>query len=131
MARMGDAVISWILYLTKRKDETVDYNSFVVVIRAADVMDMDGLDGMRVIMKTLVAGGVRKIAVDMEKLTFIDSPGIAVLIEAAKLLRQNRGDIVLFNVPSRIRTIFQPVRLNRFISCFENEGDVRGYFVVT
>jgi len=38
---------------------------------------------------------------------------------------------VLLNVPSRIPTIFNPVRMNRFISCFERESDVRKYFVVT
>lgn len=124
-------MISWIMYLTMRKDESVDYNSLVVVIKAVDVMDMDGVDTMRVFMKTLIDGGVKKIAIDMEELTFIDSSGIAVLIEAAKLLRQNRGDIVLLNVPSLIRTIFQPIRLNRFISCFESEADVRAFFVVT
>lgn len=123
-------MISWILYLTKRRDESVDYNSLVVVIRAADVMDMDGVDDVRVFMRTLAAGGVKKIAVDMEKLTFIDSSGISVLIEAAKLLRQKGGDIVLFNVSSPIKTIFQPVRLTRFISCFESESDVRTYFIV-
>ena len=121
-------MISWIVYLTKRRDESVDYNSLVVVIRAADVMDMDGVGDIRVFMRTLIAGGVKKIAVDMEKLTFIDSSGISVLIEAAKLLRQKGGDIVLFNVSSPIKTIFQPVRLNRFISCFESESDVRDVF---
>jgi len=124
-------VVSRILYLTKRKDETIDYNSLVVVIRAVDIMDMDGVGDMSLFMRTLITGGAKKIAVDMEKLTFIDSSGIAVLIEAAKMLRQKRGDIVLLNVPSRIRTIFNPVRMNRFISCFESESDVRKYFVVT
>lgn len=124
-------MVSRILYLTKRKDEAIDYNSLVVVIRAVDVMDMDGVGDMSIFMRTLITGGAKKIAVDMEKLTFIDSSGIAVLIEAAKMLRQNRGDIVLLNVPSRIRTIFNPVRMNRFISCFESESDVRKYFVVT
>lgn len=124
-------MVSRILYLTKRKDEAIDYNSLVVVIRAVDVMDMDGVGDMSIFMRTLIMGGAKKIAVDMEKLTFIDSSGIAVLIEAAKMLRQNRGDIVLLNVPSRIRTIFNPVRMNRFISCFESESDVRKYFVVT
>ncbi|HQL83447.1 MAG TPA: STAS domain-containing protein, partial [Spirochaetota bacterium] len=114
-----------------RKDETIDYNSLVVVIRAVDIMDMDGVGDMSLFMRTLITGGAKKIAVDMEKLTFIDSSGIAVLIEAAKMLRQKRGDIVLLNVPSRIRTIFNPVRMNRFISCFESESDVRKYFVVT
>ncbi len=94
-------------------------------------MDMDGVGEMSIFMRTLIAGGVKKIAVDMEKLTFIDSSGIAVLIESAKMLRRNGGDIVLLNVPSRIRTIFQPIRMNRFISCFESESDVRTYFVVT
>lgn len=125
---LSDAVISWIEYLTKRKSETVDYDAIVVVIGAADVMDMDGICDLRILIKTLVAGGVRKIAIDMEMLIFIDSAGIAALIEAAKLLRQERGDIVLLRVPPRIKTIFQPVRLNRFISCFESEGEMRAFF---
>lgn len=124
-------MVSRIVYLTNRKDETIDYNSLVVLIGAADAMDMDGVGEMRIFIKTLISGGVKKIAVDMEKLTFIDSSGIAVLIETAKLLRKDKGDIVFLNVPSRIRTIFQPIRLNRFISCFDDESDVRAYFVAT
>lgn len=124
-------MISWIVNLTKRRDDAIDFNSIVVLIKAVDVMDMDGVGEMSIFMRTLIAGGVKKIAVDMEKLTFIDSSGIAVLIESAKMLRRNGGDIVLLNVPSRIRTIFQPIRMNRFISCFESESDVRTYFVVT
>ena len=123
-------MISRIVYLTNRKDDTVDYNALVVVISAADVMDMDGVDDMRVFMKTLIAGGVKKIAIDMEKLAFIDSSGITVLIETAKMIRQKKGDIALFNVPPQIRTIFQPVRLNRFIICFDGESDVRAFFRV-
>jgi anti-anti-sigma factor len=124
-------VISRIVYLTKRKDETVDYGSTVVTIMAVDVMDMDGVGDMQVFMRTIVAGGVRKIAIDMEKLAFIDSSGISVLIEAAKLLRQSGGDIVLLHVPPAIQMIFQPIRLNRFIRSFENEKDMRAYFLVT
>ena len=124
-------MISRIEYLTKRKDETIDYGSTVVIIRAVDVMDMDGAADMQIFMKTLIDGGVRKIAVDMEDLAFIDSSGIAVLIEAAKLLRRNGGDIALVNVPPAIRMIFQPIRLNRFISSFESENDMRAFFLVT
>ena len=124
-------MITWIVNLTKRRDDAIDCNSIVVVIQAGDVMDMDSIGETSIFMRTLIAGGVKKIAVDMEKLTFIDSSGIAVLIESAKMIRQNRGDIVLLNVPSRIRTIFKPIRMDRFISCFESEGDVCVFFVVT
>ena len=124
-------MISRIEYLTKRKDETIDYGSTVVIVRAVDVMDMDGAADMQIFLKTIIAGGVRKIAIDMKDLAFIDSSGISVLIEAAKLLRKSKGDIVLLNVPPAIRMIFQPIRLSRFISSFESESDMRAFFLGT
>lgn len=121
-------MVTDIIYIVKRKDDSVDYRTFVVRVMAADVMDMDSASDMSIFLKTLVQGGVLKIIVDMSGLEFIDSAGIGVLIDLAKLLRNRGGDIALLDVPERIEKIFQPVRLNRFIRIFNNEIEAVRFF---
>ena len=76
---------------------------------------------MGVTFKTLIKGGLRKVIVDMDRLTFIDSLGIGMLINIAKLLRARKGDITLINVPEAIGRIFKPINLPRFIKIFDTE----------
>ncbi|HOT46971.1 MAG TPA: STAS domain-containing protein [Spirochaetota bacterium] len=117
-----------ILHLVKHHDDAIHYDSFVVRVMAADVLDMDSAGDLRVFLRTLIGGGVTKIAVDMTGLDFIDSSGIGVLIEAAKHLRQRGGDVALLAVPERVRVIVQPVRLNRFIKMFDTVDEVKNFF---
>ncbi|MBN2079412.1 MAG: STAS domain-containing protein [Spirochaetes bacterium] len=117
-----------ILHLVKRQDETFDYDDIVLVIRAVDVMDMDNSEVMSLFLKTMILGGMRKAIVDMEGLEFIDSSGIGVVIETAKLLRHGRGDLALMRVPERIQTIFQPIKLNRFVRIFATEDEAVAFF---
>jgi len=117
-----------ILHLVKHHDDGIHYDSFVVRVMAADVLDMDSAGDLRIFLRTLIGGGVKKIAVDMTGLDFIDSSGIGVLIEAAKHLRQHGGDLVLLAVPERVQVIVQPVRLNRFITMFDTVDEVKNFF---
>ncbi len=121
-------MVSRILYLVRRQDDVVNYDEIVLKVRAADVMDMDNSDALWTFLKTMILGGIKKVMVDMEGLDFIDSSGIGVLIESAKLLRQGQGDIALLNVPERIQIIFQPIKLNRFIKIFASEEDGLSFF---
>ena len=121
-------MITSLIYIFKRLDDVVDYDSCIFRLMAADVVDMDKVDDMSVFLKTLIAGGAKKVVVDLKGLEFIDSYGISVIIEAAKQLRQREGDITLLNVPDRIQKIFQPIKLNRFIKIFNNEDEVMSFF---
>jgi anti-sigma B factor antagonist len=121
-------MISDILYIVRQQDDAIHYDNFVVRVMAADVLDMDNAGEMGIFIRTLVAGGVIKIAVDMTGLDFIDSSGIGMLIDAAKSLRQRKGDIVLLGVPERVQVIIQPVKPNRFIKMFETVDEVKNFF---
>jgi anti-anti-sigma factor len=121
-------MLSNLLHIIKRPDDTVDYDTFVIRVMAAAVLDGHNAGDMSIFIKTMIQGGAKKVIVDMAGLDFIDSSGISVLIESAKLLRQNKGDIALLNVPERIQIIIQPIRLNRFIKIFNTEDEVINYF---
>lgn len=126
--RQAVSVIASIINVTIRKDDVIDYDTLIVSVHAADVLDMDNSGEMLLFMKTLIQGGVKKLLVDMNGLEFIDSAGIGMLVESAKLLRQRKGDLALIGVPERIQRIFQPIKLNRFIKIFDSQEEVISYF---
>ena len=117
-----------VLYITKRPDDTVDYDAFILRVLTGKALDGHVAGNMLMFMRTLIQGGAKKIIVDMARLEFIDSSGISVLIETAKQLRSRKGDIALLNVPERIQILFQPIKLNRFIQMFNTEDEAVSFF---
>ncbi|OHD66855.1 MAG: hypothetical protein A2176_12360 [Spirochaetes bacterium RBG_13_51_14] len=121
-------MVTNILYLMKRHEDVIDYDALIIRVMAADVMVMSNASAIWIFMRTMIQGGAKKIVVDLHGLEYIDSSGINVLIESAKLIRQYKGDIVLLNVPERILTLFKPINLNRFINIFNTEDEVINFF---
>lgn len=58
--------------------------------------------------------------VDFEKVVFIDSSGLAVLIEMFKLLKEKKGRLALCNVNKKIRGIFEITKVHKLIDIYEN-----------
>ena len=112
-----------IIELPHKASETLDFTYIIMSVDAANVLDMGKADEMWSVLKTYITGGVTKIIINMENLDFIDSIGISVLINAAKQIRVNKGEIVLTNVSERIEGIFRPVNLNRFIQIVRSETE--------
>ncbi|MGL4368729.1 MAG: STAS domain-containing protein [Spirochaetota bacterium] len=116
------------LYLSKHQDEAVGHSNTVLRVDIADVADADKAGAMWLICRSLVAGGTRKMIINMDGLDFIDSRGIGIIISIAKLIREDKGDVVLVGVADHIDRIFRPVNLQRFIKMFKTEAEALGYF---
>jgi anti-anti-sigma factor len=116
-----------VINLSKISSETGESNNLAVKISAAKVFDSDGSGAMLVILMALIKGGILKMVIDLDGLEFIDSRGIGTLINAAKLIRERHGDLVLARVPESIDKVFRPVNLQRFIKIFPTEQDALNY----
>jgi anti-sigma B factor antagonist len=116
-----------VINLSKISSETGESNNLAVKICAAKVFDADGSGAMLVVLMALIKGGILKMVIDLDGLEFIDSRGIGTLINAAKLIRERHGDLVLARVPESIDKIFRPVNLQRFIKIFPSEQDALNY----
>ena len=110
-----------------RQREDLDYTFVVFKANAADVFDMDRAMDFWLIVKTLIRGGVVKMIVDMHDLRFIDSQGIGVIINAAKLIRAGHGDLVMINIDENIQKIFRPLNFHKFIKMFDTEDEAMNY----
>jgi serine/threonine-protein kinase RsbW len=67
--------------------------------------------------------GCKKVVVDFVKVTFIDSSGLATLIEMFQRLEGSAGKLRLCNVNKKIRGIFEITKVHKLISIFDSRED--------
>ena len=81
-------------------------NSVAVVILEGEI-NVNNSMSVRAFLKKLMDQGDRKISIDLQKVSFIDSSGLAVLIEAVQNLEQIKGQLRICHVNANIRGIFE------------------------
>jgi len=114
--------------ISPRVDDTIDFNTLIFRIEAGKRINMDNSNELWIFLKTLIEGGAKKMLLDLGKTEFIDSSGIGVLINSAKLLRQKKGDIVLSGASSEIRDIFKIINLQDFIRLYKTDVEALNSF---
>jgi anti-sigma B factor antagonist len=61
----------------------------------------------------LVDGGAKRIVVDMEKVDFLDSTGLGVLVEGLKRVKTREGSLSIVATQDKILKIFDITGLNK------------------
>jgi anti-anti-sigma factor len=117
-----------IIKVTSRSTEAVDYNTLIFRVDMGKKVDLENSNDLWIFFKTLADGGAKKFIVDMKSLEYIDSSGIGVIINTAKLIRPKKGDIVLINVSQSIKDIFKVINLQEFIKTFNLEAEALNFF---
>ena len=65
----------------------------------------------------------KKIVIDLEKVTYIDSSGLATLVEILKKTKQLGGALGLSAMPDKIKSLFEITKLDKLFSIFQNQQD--------
>ena len=69
-------------------------------------------------LRAMVAKKPKVLVVDLEKVTYCDSSGLAVLIEAMQSLQQYGGRFAIANVQESVRHIFEIAKLDQVFQIF-------------
>ncbi|HSJ58283.1 MAG TPA: STAS domain-containing protein [Anaerolineae bacterium] len=72
-------------------------------------------------LKNAVAGGHRRIIVDLSQVSFIDSSGLAALVSGLKTAREAGGSLSLVGVNERTRMAFRLSMLDRVFEIDQGE----------
>ena len=64
-----------------------------------------------------------RLALDMSGVEFIDSSGLAVLINCLQASRRNSGDLCLFGMRDTVRALFELTRLHNVFPIEERRQD--------
>ncbi len=117
-----------IIKISPVSTERIDYSTIIFKAVLPSKVDVDNSKDLWFYLNTIITGGALKIYLDMEKLDYIDSAGIGVIINAAKMIRLKKGDIVIANIPDDIRTIFKVINLENFIKIYNSEVEAINSF---
>jgi anti-sigma B factor antagonist len=101
--------------------DRIDYATLIFKAELPKKIVIDNSNDLWIFFKTLVEGGALKIYIDMQNLEYIDSSGIGIIINTAKLLRKRKGDLVIANVSEKIKDIFTVIKLEKFIRVYNSE----------
>jgi anti-sigma B factor antagonist len=69
-------------------------------------------------LRTMVANKPKRLVVDLAKVTYFDSSGLAVLIEGMQNVQEYGGKLVLANVQESVQHIFEIARLDQVFQIF-------------
>lgn len=91
-------------------------------------LDISNTRDIYIIFKSLIDGGAKKIIFNAGPLDYIDSSGIGMLVNIAKNIRNNGGDIAIVGTNEEILKIFKLVNLQNFLKMFDTEEQAINHF---
>jgi len=75
-----------------------------------------------------IEGGFRKLIFNCESLNYVSSTGIGCFITFLKTVKPNSGDVVLFNIQSKVFEVFQLLGFSQFFNIKKTVGDAEDFF---
>jgi anti-anti-sigma factor len=79
-------------------------------------------------LRTILERGGRRIVLDLEKVTFLDSAGLGELIAWRKRTVEQGGDIVLLRPVGKVRELLVMLHLDRMFRIFDGESEAKAAF---
>ena len=98
-------------------------NTEVSVLEAQGVLDFNTVGDFEIALNELFRRNQFKIIVDMEKLSYISSAGIGLLIGNIKEVRKNKGDIKVSKVHPDVMKVFELMDLPAILKFHPSERD--------
>lgn len=93
----------------------------VGIIEVAGEIDIYNCGEIRKLIDAYIARSIHRIVVDMEKVTYIDSSTIGVLLSEQKRLRELKGGLKLLNIKGGPRNVLQMARLENIFEIHDDE----------
>ena len=102
----------------------VDMDYSILSFEGKLMSDADLADA-HVLLNTLTNWNV---VLDLEKLSYVNSSGIAFFVKVLTRARMNQGDVVLLNVNEQLAKIFELTKINQVFHMMNTLNEVKAYF---
>lgn len=99
---------------------TVDDKGSSKVVRPYGKIDILTSSELRSALSELTKKKAMKVIVDLAQVTYLDSSGLATLLEALKNLKEYEGKLQLANVPDRILKVLSLMKLDLIFEIIED-----------
>lgn len=93
------------------------------IIDCTGEVDLYSSPGLREALLKEMRGGASDVLVNMSGVSYIDSSGIATLVEGLQLSQRTKTRFGLFGLRNNARSVLELARLNRVFPIFEDEQE--------
>ncbi len=83
---------------------------------------------LRKTLRDLIAGGDRKILLNLGALTYIDTSGLGTLISAFGEMNNQKGQLKLLSLTKRVHAVMQITKLLTVFDVFDSEEEAINSF---
>ena len=94
-----------------------------VIIRPDGEVDLSTSRELQQALKNAMSGKPERVVVDLEKVPYMDSSGVATLVEAMQIARKQKSALVLCAMQDKVRSIFEIARLDRVFTIVASADD--------
>ena len=96
-----------------------------VIVDVKGKVDLFSSPKMRsAILEAIQGKGTAQVAVNLSEVTYVDSSGIATLVEALQLARSKNCRFVIFGLRQAAREVLELARLDKIFDIRATEADV-------
>ena len=91
------------------------------VVALEGEIDLHESPNVREALRGLIEQKLPRIYIDLSEVSYIDSSGIAVLIDAMQRTQAYGGKLALFGIRDNVRTVFEIARLDQVFRIFPDK----------
>ena len=100
----------------------------VIICSISGEINIDTVAELKTVFRGILDKNRRKLLLNFDQVEYIDSLGIASLVELAKALNESQGVMFLSNLSPNIRPIFGITKLERIFHIYDTEEEaLRGF----
>ena len=93
------------------------------VVGVTGEIDLNSSPQLRKVFDEIVGKEKTKVIVDFANVSYIDSSGLATLIEMMQRLKRNQGTMHLAQMSDKIRGLFEITKLDKLFSIHNTQED--------
>lgn len=109
-------------------DVTVDHEDATVVVTPNGEVDAGTAPQLRAVLDDLLVQGFHNFVIDLSEVDFIDSSGIATLVQLFKRVRIGEGDVRVCGLQAKVQRVFALIRLDRVFDTFDRRAEAVASF---
>jgi len=91
-------------------------------------VDINSSPNIKKSFDKLIASKTPKIIVNLSKVTYVDSSGLATLVEVLKNMRSYGGKLRLTNMSSKVKSLFEITKLEKLFEIIADEAEAISTF---
>ncbi len=103
--------------------------SGLMICHVSGEVDINTSPEIKKAFDKLISKKEPKIIVNFSKVTYVDSSGLATLVEILKNMRSYGGRIKLTNLSPKVKSLFEITKLDKLFEILQDEAEALANFV--